>query len=543
MRNSLSISEWRIANTRFTLTGLMILWIIACLIALIGLGNVPLRDFDEATVARVAFELSHKRGIDFLLPTLWNEPYFNKAPGLHWLIATVISLTTEFNKLPSDFVVRIVPALLSTFVVPLGGLIQFYLRPKDSLSALSTSAILLTLLPVARHGRLAMLDGTQLTAIAFLWFIFLSFQDGNKYSLKSFLFGISISLMLLLKAPLLIPTLLAIVLSGFIGRNIKFNLNSISFCLFLVGLLPGISWHLFHFFQRGVNAFWLWSGDGVTRVLFDAGEGSNLGFLVPLIEIFEGGWPWLFLWPLGFLLAINTRHTSWGQWILGTTFIFVIAIFPLRTQLPWYSHPLWLPFSLTCGPLFSGLIHKDRQIIGFKIRFLRIIPLIWSLLGFVFLLIGFLGITQFFPSMSIYSSILFPLGIGWLLGSQLLLKKDFSTRFYGGVILIFGNIIALIFLMNSNFWLWELNETLPVQPIEEMLSITNNQQVFIQGNSERPSLSWYAGKRIQTLNNSFRPPGWILERNLSSNSSTFAMNECTIVRKDRNWNLNFCKLE
>ena len=35
-------------------------------------------------------------------------------------------------------------------------------------SALATSVILLTLLPVARHGRLAMLDGTQLTAMALL---------------------------------------------------------------------------------------------------------------------------------------------------------------------------------------------------------------------------------------------------------------------------------------------------------------------------------------------------------------------------------------
>ena len=36
-------------------------------------------------------------------------------------------------------------------------------------AALATSAILLTLLPIARHGRLAMLDGTQLTVMAVLW--------------------------------------------------------------------------------------------------------------------------------------------------------------------------------------------------------------------------------------------------------------------------------------------------------------------------------------------------------------------------------------
>ena len=56
-----------------------------------------------------------------------------------------------------------------SLIVPLGGLLQWQLRPGDRDSCLATSAILLTLLPIARHGRLAMLDGTQLTVMAVLW--------------------------------------------------------------------------------------------------------------------------------------------------------------------------------------------------------------------------------------------------------------------------------------------------------------------------------------------------------------------------------------
>ena len=148
---------------------LMWLGLAAAGLALIGLGDLPLRDFDEATVARVALELHHGLGEAPLLPTLWEQPYLNKAPGLHILIALLISATTRAEQLPSEWTVRLGPALLSCLVVPLGGWLQWLLRPGDRSSTLATSVTLLTLLPVARHGRLAMLDGTQLTAMALLW--------------------------------------------------------------------------------------------------------------------------------------------------------------------------------------------------------------------------------------------------------------------------------------------------------------------------------------------------------------------------------------
>ena len=92
----------------------------AAVLALIGLGDLPCQDFDEATVARVALELRHGLGEAPLLPTIWGQPYLNKAPGLHSLIALVISATTQHNQLPSEWTIRLAPALLSCLVVPLG---------------------------------------------------------------------------------------------------------------------------------------------------------------------------------------------------------------------------------------------------------------------------------------------------------------------------------------------------------------------------------------------------------------------------------------
>ena len=153
--------------------GLLLLWLAAVVLAVAGLGNLPLRDWDEGIVARVSLEISTRGLPEGWLPTIWGSPYLNKPPGLHVLIAAAIGLWRQLSQapaqaLPPEWVVRLVPALLSSLMVPVGGLVQLQLRPGDNRAALATGAILLTLLPVARHGRLAMLDGAQLTAMGLL---------------------------------------------------------------------------------------------------------------------------------------------------------------------------------------------------------------------------------------------------------------------------------------------------------------------------------------------------------------------------------------
>ena len=93
-------------------------------------------------------------------------------------------------------------------------------------------------------------------------------------------------------------------------------------------------------------------------MLLDAGEGSDLGWRVPLIELLEGGWPWLLLFPIALLGAWRGRQSRWGYWSLGTLTVLAAAILPLRTQLPWYSHPLWLPFALLCAPLLAWVVNR-----------------------------------------------------------------------------------------------------------------------------------------------------------------------------------------
>ncbi len=484
---------------------LVALGLAAAVLALIGLGDLPLRDFDEATVARVALELRHGLGEAPLLPTLWDKPYLNKAPGLHSLIALVIGATTQQNRLPSEWTIRLAPALLSCMVVPLGGWLQWTLRPGDRSSALATSVILLTLLPVARHGRLAMLDGTQLSAMALLWLAMLKLNCSRYSALWGAVAGLMACAMLLLKAPLLVPAAVAAVLALAWGQEWKcWNNKSAALIGMLLGLAPGIGWHLWHAHIRGSEALWLWGGDGAGRVLLDAGEGSDLGWRVPVIEVLEGGWPWLPLLPFALIWVWRCRQSRWGRWSLASLLTLDGAILPLRTQLPWYSHPLWLPIALLCAPLLVWLVEHPPSPSNSPgnskppCRWLLLrLPMFWCGLGLLLLLLGLASFSSIGRSLVPYRGLAVVLGLGWCGGGWWLRSAAPQRRRLGVISLSCGNVAALALLFHSPLWIWELNETWPVQPVAALARANPGSEIRLKGYDERPSLNWYAEQRIQ----------------------------------------------
>ena len=513
------------------------LWAAAVALALIGLGGVPLRDWDEGLVARVALEGSRGLWPHPLLPSLWGEPYLNKPPGLHLGIARVIGLWQQVGGaggegLPPAWVVRLLPALLSTLVVPLGAAIQWRLRPGDRLSAVATAAVLATLLPVVRHGRLAMLDGSQLSAIALLWWCLLGWEQARGAGRWRWAgaAGLAGSLLLLLKAPMLLPALtaplLALAWGGLqTGRGQRHTLIGLLGGLGL-GLLPGLLWHLWHGLSRGEAALWLWGGDGAGRVLLTAGEGSDLGWRVPVLEVLEGGWPWLPLWPLALAHAWRQRHQAWGRWSLSLQLVLALAILPLRTQLPWYSHPLWLPFALLGGPLLAALIRhpagRERpRGWGVLLR----LPSLWAVLGTLVLVLAVgtalaaaLGRPDLRALLPL-APVLTAAGGGWLLGGLGLGQRRLESRQLGAAALVAGNLAALGLLMASPQWLWELNETWAVEPAAALVrqsdAAIGREPLWIWQEPRRASLDWYAERPIQPLDSAALaswPGGWLLSQ-------------------------------
>ena len=558
----------------------LLLWAAGLLLALVGLGSVPLRDWDEGIVARVALEGSRGLWPHPLLPSLWGTPYLNKPPGLHLGIGLVIGLWQRLgggDGLPPAWVVRLLPALLSTLVIPLGAAIQGRLRRGDRLSAVATAALLATLLPVVRHGRLAMLDGSQLSAIALLWWCLLGWEQGRGAGRWRWAVGAGLagSLLLLLKAPMLLPALAAPLLaltwgrlqarrrhhrpSGAMGAETTGTAGPGAeapgagateagatgtgatggvatgagaplvglLAGLALGLLPGSLWHLWHGLNRGAAALWLWGGDGAGRVLLAAGEGSDLGWRVPVLEVLEGGWPWLPLWPFALVLAWRQRHQPWGRWTLSLQLVLALAILPLRTQLPWYSHPLWLPFALLAGPLLAALIRQPQgreRPPGWRV--LARLPLLWALLGGLALLLG-LAAARGLPGLQglrPLAVVLAAAGGGWLLGGlglshRGLSDQDRQRRQLGATALAAGSLVALGLLMASPQWLWELNETWSVEPAAALVrrhsAAIGREPLWIWQEPHRASLDWYAERAIQPLDAAALdswPGGWLLSQ-------------------------------
>jgi len=468
------------------------LWIATVVIWLPWLGNVPLRDWDEGIVASVARATSQQSGLRWLLALKdAGEPYLNKPPGLHWLIGTSIQTWGE-----GEWAVRVIPALVSTLAVPLLVLLrrEFSRDQHGDQSALTAGLVLMTLLPMARHGRLAMLDGSLVSCSLMLW---LGWLRSRRHLRSAALAGLGGSGVLLLKPPALIGFAAIILVMEVLERLSHSPLNqpqrsrqpslktSRRMSWLLLGLSPGLAWHLWHGWWRGLDALVMWGGQGLSR-LTTVVEGNQGGWLVPITEVLEGGWPWLLLLPAGVHWAWHHRKERAGLWELGLLGGSAALVLPLRTQLPWYSHLLWPPIALLCGEGLSQLLANGKP---------RWVPSLWTGLGTVLLLAGSMalfGITDTFPSTPFLSA-----GVGLLLGGVWLRASSQTRRFRGLVILLIGWSLALLSLWHSRLWLWELNESWDPRPIAALIrTLPDEDSVYLQGPT-RPSLGWYADRSLR----------------------------------------------
>lgn len=485
---------------------LLLFWGLAAALALTGLGGAHLRDWDEGIVARVALELSGAPWREKLWPTYWGDAYLNKPPGLHLLIAGLIGLWRVLTgapaqALPPDALLRSLPALLSSLLVPLVGLVQWRLRPGDRLSALASAAVVLTLLPLARHGRLVMLDGTLLVAMVLVWWALLSASPhaGRRGRLAlvgwGLLAGLAGSALLLLKAPAALPLLLGPWLLRCRDRDLgRSQLITLALAL-LLGLLPGLGWHLGHLLVRGPEALVMWHAQGFAR-LADQLEGHSGGPLQPVLEVLEGGWPWLPLWPFGLALAWRRRHSRWGRWSLGLTLLSALVVLPLRTQLPWYSLLLWPAFALVCGPALAWLVERRRPLPP-AAAWLQRLPWLWGALGAVLLLAGGVVASGLVGLPAAAGLLALPLGAGLLLGGLLVESPQRPRRRAGALLAVLGAWLSLLLLMASPLWLWELNESWSAATAAALLRRHAGPPVFLWQEAERPSLNWYAGRRVR----------------------------------------------
>ena len=476
----------------------VLMWLLTLFLWLPDLGNLPLRDWDEGRVASVARSTISRwdwgaAGSDWLLAWKWDEPYLNKPPGLHWLIGASTQFFGE-----NEWAVRLMPCLIASLAVPLLLLLRRQLGGHAAENkALLAALILMTLMPMARHGRLAMLDGSLVTSALLLWTGWLSSRFTPWHG---FLAGLGATGILMLKAPALIGFALITAGISVLDRR-QSHWCATSLLWVCAGISPGLAWHVWHLTQRGSSALVMWGGQGFSRVAGVVGDSTG-AFIMPITEVLEGGWPWLLLLPLGIRMAWQQRSDSAGRWELGLLMGSAALVLPLRSQLPWYSHLLWPAIALLCA---EGL---DQVLVSGKPRW---IGKLWLLMGAALLLASLILLLSS-GSIAVPRLALVCAGSGLLLGGRQLIQATQQQRRLGLFILLIGWSSALLALWHSQLWLWELNESWDPRPVASAIrELPADAKVVLDGPT-RPSMGWYANRKMLQDTDQVQGNYWVVSK-------------------------------
>lgn len=461
------------------------LWVFGLLLAalilyLINLGNLPLRDWDEGIVAQVAREIyqAPAGSLRWLYPTLGGEAYINKPPLVHWLIAWAYSLGDV-----NEWTTRLPGAILAAISIPLLYKIGREIFP-CRLYAIFAALIYLTLLPVVRHGRLAMLDGAVLCFFLFaIWCLLRSRRD-LRYCLGA---GIGFGLICLTKG--ILGLLLGAIALLFVAWDTPRLLKSVYFWGgIIIGSIPVGFWYgaqVLHYGQTFISAGLV---DQSFKRLWTPLENHAGPPWYYLLEIIKYNWPWLLFLPQSLIFTWENRNLSWAKLVLVWSGAYFLTISLMTTKLPWYVMPIYPALALAIGAYLAEVWYWPST---------KAYPRAWSpILGLLALVswVGSIYFGKFIPELEAdLQMVMVAIAITMSLAAFLVAQRDFQFI----PILLWGSYVSLSLLMISDDWIWELAEHYPVKPVAEIIQrIPANQKIYTSHPYFRPSLNFYSDRQV-----------------------------------------------
>ncbi|MEB3359036.1 MAG: glycosyltransferase family 39 protein [Synechococcales bacterium] len=465
------------------------LLVAALVLFTVNLGGVPLRDWDEGTVAQVAREIaqSPRPWIAWLYPTLHGDPYFNKPPLVHGLVA----IAYHFGGIGAT-PARLPGAWLTALSVPLLYGIGRQLFPQR-LTALLAAAVYLTMLPVVRHGRLAMLDGAILCFFLGTVWAALRSRRNPRWALGM---GLGIGLMTLTKG------ILGLLLGGIALAFLAWDAPRLLISFYtwgglFLGALPALIWYALQGLAYGPEFFTVhFLSQSFDRV-WAAVEDNRQPPWFYLLELLKYGFPWLLFWPMGLGLAWGDRTLSWAKLVLvwGGGYLLVISV--MGTKLPWYVLPVYPALALATGyelgrlwqtlPGVSARLEPSRRYVAGLRAGLALLGILgWG--GGVY----FLAFAT--PREGDLALALAALGLTMTVAVWLMNRRD--RQFIP--ILLWGFYVTLLLFVTSNHWVWELNEDYAVEPVAAMVQAhtPENQRLLTSHPIRRPSLEFYSDREV-----------------------------------------------
>ncbi|HEY9633469.1 MAG TPA: glycosyltransferase family 39 protein [Coleofasciculaceae cyanobacterium] len=440
----------------------------------VSLGDLPLRDWDEGYYAIVAREM-YRTG-NWLYPTYLGEPFLLKPPLMQWLVALSYQLGGV-----QELTTRLPPALLSACGVPL-----LYLIGKEvfgqRLPAVFTAFVYLTLLPVVRHGRLAMLDGMAISFFLLLLLCLLKSRKDRRWAIG---IGIGLGLIALTKGMLVL--LLGAIAFGFLLADRQLALLGSPY--FWIGILSGnvpvLAWYAAQWQHYGGNFLQVhFQAQGLERISTSV-EGHAGPPWYYLLELLKYTWPWLLFCPGGVYLAWQQRYTRWGSLVLIGTVGYLGTISLMGTKLPWYIMPVYPFFALAVAAYTSQLWQNSK-------RYPRIFVVILGVLAVA----GLGGCVYFVLADPQPVLIVMGVIVAVTMGLAAWRVKQNNPTFIP--ILFVGMYLTLGLLMTSKSWIWELNEAFPVKPVAALIREQTEAGTVIHTSFAygRPSLDFYSDRRV-----------------------------------------------
>jgi 4-amino-4-deoxy-L-arabinose transferase-like glycosyltransferase len=447
----------------------------------VNLGSLPLRDWDEATIASVARNIW--RGASdlnaWLYPTLDGNPYWNKPPLIHWAIALAYSCFGV-----SEWSTRIIPATLSAICVPLIYAIARAIFA-NRLTAIFSALVYLTLLPVVRHGRLAMLDGAVIFWFGCSVWCLLKGRFDRRFFLG---FGLSLGAICLTKG-MAIGVLLGLILALFLAWDAPQLLgNSYLWLGIISGLIPAISWYWLQYLHYGTEFIGINLGTQTFSRIWSSIEEHHEPFWYYLLEVVKYGLPWCLFLPDGISLAAINRQWSWAKLTLVWSSVYFLSVSAMATKLPWYIMPLYPALALLIGVNLTRIWQFPTK------YYSRVENGILALLA-----IGGWGASLYYLCFGLPNErdLFLPIA-----GLALTITISTVLRFYRSryfiAVLIAGLYLAFWLFFTSNHWIWELGEAYPVKPIAAAIesNIPPGQIIYTSFPYSRPSLNFYSDRVV-----------------------------------------------
>lgn len=465
--------------------------IAALILLLLNLGTQPLKDWDEGLVAQVAREIWQAPAgtSTWLYPTLWGEPYFNKPPLIHWMIAGFYQIAGVH-----EWTARLPSALLTWLSVLLFYGVSrsvFYRRSP----AVFATLVYLTSLPVIRYGRFAMLDGAILCfALLLLWCLLRSRQDYRLLLGAGFAFGL-----LCLTKGVLVAVLLGGMALLFLAWDTPRLLRQPYLWLGLgLGSLPAIGWYVAQWLHYGTGFLGNNLVEQSLQRIWTEVEDNGAPPWYYLLEVLKYGAPWILFLPLGLRLAWRSRNLSWARLAIGWGGIYLLAISLMATKLPWYVLPLFPAIALIVGAQLAEMWHHGNSL---ELRPIEPVPYsrVWPMLFGMLALVGWLSCGYWIivhpipdPLLSLISAVV---GSTFTAAAFLVARQNPQML----AILAWGTYLALALLMISPHWVWELAETYPVQPVAAIVAaeVPIGQSVYTSYPYNRPSLNFYSQRQVR----------------------------------------------